>query len=126
VRHTAAVSIPEPRKPEKGLDHLEKARTRRHLHPHADVAVCRIPPIVLHIRFDGRGLSLTRNSRFSAPFDCQLSIKCGEALDYSGMAVFTGDPSSDTREELGDRAALGILVRKLDDCGALSSDRIFY
>jgi hypothetical protein len=39
--------------------------------------------------------------------------------------VFAHDTPSDTREQFGDRAALGVLVGKLKNRGALPRDGVF-
>ena len=54
----------------------------------------------------------------------QLALEHGEALDESGMAVLANNPRSDERGELGSRAALGVLVGKLEDRGALAGDGV--
>jgi hypothetical protein len=41
------------------------------------------------------------------------------------MAVFAGDPRSHTRDKFGDRATLGVLVRKLDNRDVFPRDGIF-
>jgi hypothetical protein len=41
------------------------------------------------------------------------------------VGVFAHDTPSDTREQFGDRAALGVLVGKLKNRGALPRDGVF-
>ena len=119
MRHTLRVGMPEPCEAKQGFDHMGEALTGRHFHAHAGVSVVRIPPVVPYIRLDGGGLSLAKNARPSAVLHGQFTFKNGETFDYPGMAVFADDPRSDTREQFGNRTALGVLVGKLKNRGAL-------
>jgi hypothetical protein len=108
MRHTFRIGMPEPREAKKGFDHMGEALTRRNFDAQAGVSIARIPPVVPYIRLDGGGLSLAKNARLSAALDGQFTFKNGEAFHYPGMAVFAGDTRSDTRQQFGDRAALGV------------------
>ena len=75
-----------------------EALARRHFHAHAGVSVARVPPVVPYTRFDNGTLPLAKNARLVRALYGQLTFKDGKAFDYGRMAVFTGDPRSDTRE----------------------------
>jgi hypothetical protein len=53
---------------------------------------------------DGR-LALMQNADLPIAFYAQLTLKRGEALDESGVAVFPHDTRADNRGQLGGRAA---------------------
>src|SRR5262245_9652444 len=125
MRQTLGVGIPEPCKSKKGFDHMGEALTGRYFNSRARVPVTRVPPVVPYIRFDSGALPLANNARLSGALDRQFTFKNGEAFDYPGMAMFADDFCSNTREQFGDRATLGVPVRKLKDLSALPSDGVF-
>ena len=124
VWHTFGIGMPKSGEAEEGLDHMGEALTGRHFHAHVGISVACIPPVVPCIRFDGSGLALAKYARPAAPLHGQLTLKNGEALDNPGMAVFADDLRTYTRDKLGHCAAIGILVGKLKNGGALASDGI--
>src|SRR5262249_25093596 len=88
------------------------------------IPVTCIPPVMPYIRVDGGGLSLAKNARLAASLHGQLTLKNGEALDNPGMAMFADDLRADARDQLGHCAAIGVLVGKLKNGGALASDGV--
>src|SRR5262249_1961865 len=64
--------------------------------------------------------SLAKRARPSAALHGQFAFEHGETLDQRRMAVFADHPRPGTRKQLSDYAALGVLVGKLDNRGALS------
>jgi len=99
--------------------------TGSHFHAYAGVSVAFIPPVVPYIGLNGGSVSLAKDARLSAALHGQLTFKNCESLDDSGMAMFADDPGSGTREKLGDRATLGVLMGKFNKRGALPCNRVF-
>ena len=57
------------------------------------------------------------------PADGQLTLKDGEALGHCWVAVLADNAGSDEGSEFGYCPPLWVLPRKLEDRGALASDR---
>src|SRR5262249_48930572 len=125
MRHTLRIGVPQSRKSKQGFNHMGEPLTGGHFHAYARVSVARIPPVVPYIGLDGGGLSLAKDAGLSVPLDGQLTFENCEPLDDPGMAVFADDAGSDKREKLGDRATLGVLMGKFNNCGALPCNRVF-
>ena len=97
----------------------------RHLHANAGVlAVARVPPIVPHARLDDGRIILAEDSRLPGELHGQFTLKHGEALNESGMAVLAHDSRSNERCQLGSRAALWVLPGKLENRGPLAGGRV--
>jgi len=73
----------------------------------------------------GRRFTPAKDAGPFAELHGQLAVENREALDQRGMAVRAGDTRSDAREQFGDHAALGVLVRKLKNRGTLAGPGIF-
>src|SRR5262249_21498694 len=126
MRHAFAIRVAEPGETVCGLNHVGEALARRHLNTNAGVlAVARVPPVVPHTRLDDGRLALTEDSRLPGELHGELTLKHGEALNESGMAVLADDPRSNERCQLSSRAALWVLPGKLENRGSLAGDRVF-
>jgi hypothetical protein len=94
------------------------------LHPHEGVPVARVPPVVPDAGLDDGGLAPAEDARLPVALDGQLALEDGEALDEGRVARLAGDARAGERGQLHGRAALGILVGKLEDPAALAGDEV--
>src|SRR6266498_110515 len=124
MRHALAVHVTEACEAEERFDHVCEALAGRDLHAHPDVPVARVPPVVPHARLGGARLALPQDARLPVPFHRQLALEHGEALDHRSMAVLANNARTNERGQLVDRAALGVLPRKLENREALTVNGI--
>ncbi len=111
IRHALAVSVPEPREAEEGLDHMHEPLAWCDLNPYARVAVARIPPVVPYAGLDDGRLALMKDAGLPVALHGQLTLKHGKLLDKSGMAVFPNDTRPNERGQLGGRAARRVVPK---------------
>src|SRR5215469_5250913 len=110
MRHAPSVRVAEAGETEYRLNHVGEALAGRHLNANAGVmAIASVPPVVPHAGLNDRRFALAEDSRLPSEPHGQFTLKHGEALEESGMAVLAHDPRSDERRQLGSRTAFGFL-----------------
>ena len=126
MRHALAVRVAKPRQTEHRLYHVGEALAGRHLNSYAGIlAVACVPPVVPHARIDDGGFALTEDASLPCELHSQLTLKHGETLNESGVAVLAYDPCSNECGQFSSRAPFLVFVWKLNNRGPLAGDRIF-
>jgi hypothetical protein len=121
-----AVRVAQPGETEYRLNHVGEALSGRHLDAQAGVMpVARVPPVVPHAGLDDGGFTPTEDTSLPCELHSQLTLKHGEGLNESGVAVLAHDACSNERRQFSSRAPFLVVVWKLDNPGPLAGHRIF-